>query len=1102
MNSVTFSPTWRQRIIYMLRLLIITASLSGVCAIADVGKPMRFDHLGMDEGLSQSAVNVMHQDKTGFMWLGTENGLNRYDGYRFHHYKHDPADPNSLGKDFIWDITEDDTGNLWIATNGGGLARWNADKDNFTIYRHDAGNKGGISHDVIRAAHYTSDGFVWLGTKGAGLDRLHIESGVIENFRHDPANPNSLGDDNVYSIVNDSRGNIWIGTNNGLSRFDPITKSFTTLLHDPDNARSISSNMVRTLMEDRQGNLWVGTRNAGVNRLDRESGQFTRFVHDPENRSSISNNGIRSVFEDNAGRIWIGTTKGLNLFDRERLRFYQYTHERTNPGNLSDSYIMSIYQDKAGILWVGTRNKGANIWNPRSWGFGHFSPDRLSQGNVTSFAEDSHKTLWVGTFGGGLNRINRSTSEVTFIQKNDDNLSISDNSIMSMLVDGRDNLWLGTMVGGLDRINIESGEITNFKHDPDNPETISNNGIMALFEDRDGNLWIGTFGGGVNKMAPDGTVKRFPFNKSSTEGLISQRATAIAQDSFGHIWIGTDGGGLSIYNQESGYFTHFKHNQDDPTSLASDTIYALHRDINNVMWIGTQGGGLSQAVGASKSLATLSFRRFIPESGPTINNVVYGIESDMHGDLWLSTNYGLSQYSPDTGKVLNFHRNHGLQDEEFNFGAHYRSSAGQLFFGGANGFNAFYPSDLEINTVAPDVVLTGISLLNEPIKTDTPHWLKDDLELSYRDEVLSLEFSALDFAAPMQNRYAYKLEGFDPKWIEVGNKRHVTYTNLDPGNYKFLIKAANSDGVWQTESVKLNLKTIAPPWQSAWAYCLYALAGLGVIALFWSAHQKQLHQEAQFRYRLEKDVQARTRELAERNGQLKQLNQRFLQASITDPLTGLRNRRYVFEEIAKDIDVVRRRYSVADHTEEDPNQSDFIFMMIDLDNFKPVNDTCGHGAGDEMLIQIKDLLLAACRSSDVVIRWGGDEFLVIGRYADLRQGEALAERIRTNMANAVFSVGNGQATRTTCSIGLTGYPFTRSKPDLLDWEQLLSLADTAMYRAKATRNSWVSMISTEHSQSVINPFYSFRDHTDAMVDQGMLELRSSNDVEAEVAAEA
>jgi diguanylate cyclase (GGDEF)-like protein len=297
--------------------------------------------------------------------------------------------------------------------------------------------------------------------------------------------------------------------------------------------------------------------------------------------------------------------------------------------------------------------------------------------------------------------------------------------------------------------------------------------------------------------------------------------------------------------------------------------------------------------------------------------------------------------------------------------------------------------------------------------------------------------------------------------------------------------------VWQEEGARGQFHAAPPPWKTWWAYMGYAALALLVLSVIWRSQQKRLQRESEYRRRLEQNVKLRTRELAMRNEELKNLNQRFLTASLTDPLTGLRNRRYVFQEVAKDIDIVRRRYRDTGEASDHPAQSDMVFMMIDMDNFKPVNDTCGHAAGDKLLLEVRDVLLEACRQSDTVIRWGGDEFLVIGRYSDSSQAEALAERIRASMANKVFSIGSGQVARTTCSIGMASYPFIRSKPDMLEWEQVLSLADAAMYRSKASRNAWVSFVATEDSAAVANPFYSFRDHSDQMVEQGMLAINQS-----------
>ena len=1093
------SKRWR----HLIGVIVSTLAVLAVpAAQAATGKPMRFERISMSDGLSQSTLNVVYQDSTGFLWLGTENGLNRYDGYQFHHYKARAGEPTALASDFIWDIAEDERGDIWLATKGGGLARWNHSTDEFSSLRHNAEDDSSLASDLIRAVLSTSDGWIWAGTRDNGLERIDPNTLEITHFRHDPNNPRSIGSDGITTLIRDARGTVWVGTQKGLSRFDPISGTFYTYLSDADDPTTLSDDKITALYEDRQGTLWVGTKNGGLNIYDRTTDRFTRYMHDPADDTSLNNNWVRALLQDDAGRMWIGTPRGLNLFDVIQRRFVHYANDRSDPGTLSDSHISSLFQDKSGVLWVGTRSSGLNKWNPRSWGFGHFSPGLLSNGNVTSFAEDRDKILWVGTFGGGVNRIDRATSTVTQLRHdpNDPN-SPSDDNIMSLLLDSRNHLWMGTMRTGLNRYDLETGEMRYFKHEADDPTTISEIGIMALFEDRRGNVWVGTFGGGVNRI--DGEtfeVTRYPHSGSDSSAMLASRATAFAEDARGRIWVGTDGGGLNVLDPETSRFHHFRNDLSDPSSLSADSIYALHVDIKGRIWVGTQGGGLDQVIGSDGLLDNVRFRNLNNAENPVTNDVIYGIESDTQGHLWLSSNYGLTQYIPNRGVVRTFHRSHGLQDEEFNFGAHYRNASGELFFGGANGFNAFFPSDLKINELPPTVIITEVALLNQPIDTPMPHWQANDLSLSYRDDVISFEFSALDFTAPRENRYAYMLEGFDPDWIEAGSLHHVTYTNLDGGNYVFRVRAANSDGVWQEDGASVAFHAAPPPWKSWWAYLGYAALALLALSLVWRMQQKRLQREAEYRRRLEQNVQLRTRELAQRNDELRNLNQRFLTASLTDPLTGLRNRRYVFQEVAKDIDVVRRRYRDAAHSAEAPGQSDIVFMMIDMDNFKPVNDTCGHAAGDKLLLEVRDVLLDACRQSDTVIRWGGDEFLVIGRYSDSDQAEALAERIRASMADKVFSIGSGQVARTTCSIGMASYPFIRQKPELLEWEQVLSLADAAMYRAKSRRNAWVSFVSTATSGDVANPFYSFRDHTERMVEQEMMRINESGDPAAEACA--
>ncbi len=437
-----------------------------------------------------------------------------------------------------------------------------------------------------------------------------------------------------------------------------------------------------------------------------------------------------------------------------------------------------------------------------------------------------------------------------------------------------------------------------------------------------------------------------------------------------------------------------------------------------------------------------------------------GILPDADGYLWLSSNNGLSRFDPRTDHFKNYDVTDGLQSNEFNYGAHYRSAGGELFFGGVNGFNAFLPRQLTPNTHVPPVVLTAFLKANRPAETTEPLWAIHDIQLDHRNDLITFEFAALDFAAPRRNRYAYKLEGFDSDWIELGNVRRLSYTNLRSGAYTFRVRASNNDGVWNEKGLRVPIRMQAPPWRSGWAYMGYGLALVAGLGAFVRWQQLKVRREEQYSHRLEEEVRRRTVELAARNSDLENLNHRLAEASLTDSLTGLRNRRFLFEHVSKDADLVRRRY-IAHKEGDDSRTFDLSFMMIDLDCFKSINDTCGHAAGDLVLLGVRSVLARSCRSSDVLIRWGGDEFLLVGRDNDPAQVSALAERIRAEIEATAFEIGEGQVARTTCSVGYASYPFVRSEPDLFVWEDILGLADAALYSAKSRRNAWVGFLSTQ-----------------------------------------
>ncbi|MDJ0711598.1 MAG: two-component regulator propeller domain-containing protein [Woeseiaceae bacterium] len=1029
---------------------------------------MRFGHLSLDDGLSQSNVLAVIQDSDGFMWLATENGLNSYDGYEFRHFKRERGNPQALSNDFIFAVAEGSDGSLWLGTNGGGLANLDRKSGIVRSYRHDAADPNSIASNIVRSVHVDNKGFVWIGTRGAGLDRFDP---VTQEFTHiDLGDVDTSG--RVFAISAGADGALWVAGDHGLVRVDRENGDATNFAME---LGALAEHSVRAAVEDSNGRLWVGTYGGGIARFDAKANSFEVFAHDANDPSTLSDDRVTVLFEDDANRLWAGTTAGLNLVNRETGDVVRYVADNADATSLSDNDISSIYQDRNGLLWIGTKSHGINKWNPSSWLYGYepaknVPAERNREPNVMAFIDDGAGTLWLGTFGDGLNAIDRESGEVTrYRAEASGSLKIAGDRVMSLMRDRHGRIWAGTMMNGITRLDPTTGATTNFRHVDGDAGSLSANGIMTMYEDRFGMVWIGTFGGGINRYDPaDDSFTHFKPDADDQNSVSSSRITSIGEDADGNLWIGTDGGGLNLFDREQERFYHFAHDPEDVTTLAADTVYAVNIDADGNVWVGTQGGGLDRVVGDSSSPAAITFAN-ISEKDGLANDVVYGVQFDDSGRVWVSTNYGISRYNPKTGEIKNLHRTDGLQSEEFNFGAHYRSDSGELFFGGHNGFNSFKPDDIRASAVAPLVALTGFFRGGDSSRSDLPLDDTDSVELSWKDDRVTFEFAAMDFAAPEQNRYMYKLEGFDKEWIDLGGRRRATYTDLDDGNYLLRVKAANSEGVWNESSFALPVKVAAAPWDTWWAYLGYAALFIQLVVGLWLGHRRRIDREEEYSRRLENEVNSRTEDLLSRNKQLSVLNKALQESSLSDPLTGLRNRRFVFEEVSRDFDLAKRRLDNERLGVDTIDMSELVFMMIDLDNFKPINDTYGHAAGDEMLLQLRDVLLDICRRSDFVIRWGGDEFVVISKQTHKNEAEHVAERIRASIAGSNFKLSDGQIVRTTCSIGFAAYPLFRSAADESSLDQIISLADGLMYEAKKHRNAWVGMLGPNDAIASFEP---------------------------------
>jgi signal transduction histidine kinase/ligand-binding sensor domain-containing protein/CheY-like chemotaxis protein/AraC-like DNA-binding protein len=804
--------------------------LSSVSCQAQGRRTMAFDHLTVEEGLSQSTVYAITMDTDGFMWFGTRDGLNRYDSRNIKVYKNKPSDALSLSGNNVLCFYQDATDRLWIGTSEG-VSIYNPEQDDFIVSRNDPANTLSISNNYVSAIAEDKNGVIWIATHG-GLNRVTSTSPMqFETFVHHDDDPESLIHNEVRTIFVDSDGEIWLGTTIGISRLKrdaegKIKFDNYHVLAEGVNGKS----WINCLAEDDFGNILIGTEQEGIKVLDRKSGRVSAA-----NLSGPANKPIENVrvIERIGSELWIGGLEGLYIYNSSLRTIITYRNDPNNNLSLSDNSIRSIFRDSHGTIWVGTFYGGVNQYSPMSRQFGELTitnnKNQKAYKIASAMVTDKYHNLWVSTDGNGLYCLNQK-GEIIHQFKHDARRqgSLSHNKIKCLLPE-EDGLWIGT-INGLNFYNFKTGKFDQYFHNPDDPSSIGDDRIYDITKDSRGRLWVATYRGGLclfNKG--NKTFKRFVSKPGDLHSLSTNGITTIHEDAEKNLWIGTVSGLHKMPAGKISFEQYGNHTLGNPEG-GGDYILCIYEDTHRNLWIGTRDTGLKLKTKNSDKLKTFTMRDGLP------GNNINGILEDGHGYLWMSTESGLSRMDPETLKFKNYNRNDGLVCTEFNFNSFYVDDDDFMYFGGYNGIVKFHPDSIRENNEPPVLRLTKFKIFNREVPIDGAGGgvLNKSLEhtpaiaLNYLQNVFSVEFAALSFINANKNQYAYKLEGFENDWNYVSDPV-ATYMNLSPGDYTLLVKASNNDGIWMSAPVGLDLTVLPPPWKTWWAYSIYCLVILGLL---------------------------------------------------------------------------------------------------------------------------------------------------------------------------------------------------------------------------------------------------------------------------------
>jgi diguanylate cyclase (GGDEF)-like protein len=973
-------------------------------------------------------VTALAQDRRGFLWIGTQGGLVRYDGYTYRVFSGSTGNPRALGSNYVRALLGASDGRMWIGTFSGGLSVYDADTEEFLTYRHNRSDPGSLAHDRVEGLAEDQQGRIWIATD-AGLDRLDPRSGQFEHFRHRSGDAASLADDQARAVLVDRNNQLWVGTRDGLQRRRG-EGAFERVGPARRSQDSFVGQMVSKLFQDSRGRIWIGTTEHGGAILEPASGVMRRLR--PRTTGGLSHFSVYAIEEAADGAIWIGTFgNGIDIVHPQSLEIVaRLRHDAGVPDTIGGNRIGALLRDRSGVMWAGSSDEGLARHDPTTRAFVavRHAPQRgggLTHAAAVRALQLRDGTIWVGTNGNGIDIFNREWQLIGGHRPEAANPSaLSDGAVTCLAQSDDGTVWVATLDGVLHRHRPGSSafeRITTADGLPGGP-------IRSMVSDPFGELWAGS-ANGLARIDPRTMQIQTHRHDAADAGTISARAVeslAITQD--GALWVGTSNG-LNVLDRATGRVIRIHAEPERPDGLPNAWIPDLMVARDGRLWVGTQSGA---CVLVAFDGAIARFER-VADQVRLPAQAAESLIEDRDGHVWVGPRLRID---PRLWSVQQFGAGDAREFRSFFIASRAATDQGALMFGSPEGLLVVHPDRLEPWIFEPPVVATSIEVDGAQQRSGIGM-----LDLTPRNRGFRVDFAALDLTAPGRNRYRYVLENFDAGWTETdAARRSLTYTNLPPGSYLLRVQGTNRAGRWSQHELRLPVSVAAALYQTP-VFQLSVIAAIGLIG--YTAHRLRVR-------RVEKRGSELEALVEERTAALRDAYARIEDASLTDALTGLRNRRFVQQAVDADAATVVRLHAGGEGAS---GRADLLFILLDIDHFKQVNDAHGHAAGDAVLVKVADILRELFRTADHVVRWGGEEFLVVARFTDRGRGPELAEKIRAAVEAHVFRLPDGTELRKTCSIGIAAYPNSAAPT----WQAAIGVADAALYVAKREgRNRWVA----------------------------------------------